>query len=277
MSDATRTAVILARGLGTRMQRESPDVSLSPEGRRAAEQGQKTLMPINGRPFFDYIADSLLRAGISRLCLAIAPDGDVMRETARRIARATGAEVECVVQEQPLGTADAALAAEQCVAGEPFILANGDDLYPDDALARLAALGGDECALAAFDAEALARDGNIAADRIRDFALISVGPAGELLDIVEKPDDPASYRQDGKLWLSMNLYRFTPRIFEFCRRIAPDPVRGELELPTAVRDMVRAGGPPFLALRCTGGIFDLTSRADIATAEEALQGRKLTF
>ena len=47
-------AVILARGLGTRMRRQEEGVELSDEQRAAADSGQKAMIRF-GRPFLDYV------------------------------------------------------------------------------------------------------------------------------------------------------------------------------------------------------------------------------
>ena len=91
-------------------------------------------MPLLGRPMLDYVADSLLCAGLRHVCLVIGPDADEMREAARRIEAASGARVVCAVQQEPRGTADAVLAAEEFAAGDAFVLTNGDNLYPTAAL-----------------------------------------------------------------------------------------------------------------------------------------------
>ena len=259
------------------MQKDAEGVELDAERAAMASRGLKALMPLNGRPFLDYIVDSLLRAGLGRLCFVIAPDGDVLRHHARRIARESGAVVECAVQEEPLGTANAVLAAEAFAAGEPFVMCNGDNLYPDVALEGLAAREDDDCWLAGFARTSLIRDGNIAAERVRHFAVVKAEQDGRLLHIVEKPERPEEFLMDGEVWVSMNLYRFTPAIFDACRAVAPDPVRGELELTSAVAQMVDSDPNCFKVLFCRGGILDLTSRADIPAAEARLRGRRLCF
>src|SRR5918993_592787 len=55
-------AVVLARGLGRRMQL-ADDVQLSEEQRRAADAGSKTLVPVAGRPFIDFVLNALADAG----------------------------------------------------------------------------------------------------------------------------------------------------------------------------------------------------------------------
>ncbi len=273
----TEKAVVLARGLGTRMQQGRDDVALDSEQAKLAERGHKALMLLGGRPFLDYVVDSLMRAGLRRICLVIAPDADAMRERARHVQVAAGVEVHCAVQQEPLGTADALLAAEDFVSGDAFVLANGDDLYPDRALAALAARDDGDCWVAAFSKDELVRRGNIATERIKDFAVITASEGGELLGIVEKPADPDRYMRDGRLWVNMNLYRFTPGIFESCRRVRPNPERGELELTAAVADMVEREPAGFRVMFCQGGVLDLTTRADVLAVEKALGVRRLCF
>lgn len=278
----TQKAVVLARGLGTRMQRETEGVALSEEHLRAARAGQKALMPLLGRPMLDYVVDSLLRAGLRHVCLVIAPEADAMRQAARRIQAAAagpaaGARIECAVQQDPRGTADAVLAAEDFAAGDAFVVCNGDNLYPWAALRQLACIEDGDCRAVAFERDALLRHSNIAPERIRAFAAMTVSEDGRLTGIIEKPPDPERYARDGHLWVNMNLYRFVPAIFDACRSIAPDPVRGELELTAAVAELVRLGRPAFRVVFSEEGVLDLTSRSDISGAERALADRRLSF
>ncbi len=273
----TERAVILARGLGTRMRRPQGGLELGPERERLAGRGLKMLMPVAGRPFVDYVADSLLRAGLGRLCFVIAPEAEPFREHLRRIARASGARIEWAVQQEPRGTGDAVLAAEDAVGEEPFVLANADNLYPDDALRGLAAVTGPACYVVAFEREALSAEGNIAPERARDFAVVTAAADGRLETIVEKPPDPEQHARGGRLWVNMNLYRFTPAVFDACRRLEPDPERGELELTAAVADLASSGAVEFRVLPCERGVVDLTSRADVPAAERILAERELRF
>ncbi len=196
----TERAVILAGGLGKRMRRPSHTM-LSGEAERLARRGLKALIPVGGRPFLDYLVGRMLAAGLHRLCLVVAPDGELLMDYARRTGELSGAELTWAVQAEPLGTADAVLAAEEFVGSEPFILANCDNLYPQDALRRLARTSDNSCCVVAFDREGLVRKGNFAAERVKTFATLLVTPDGQLEDIVEKPAEPERYVQDGRLWV----------------------------------------------------------------------------
>ncbi len=277
---ATQKAVILARGLGTRMRRQVEEGNpggLTADAQTLAGKGAKALIPLCGRPFLDYVLGGLFAAGLRRVCLVIAPDGDELRDYARQATESSGAQVGWAVQDEPRGTADAVLAAEQFAAGETFLMVNCDNLYPTRALDELAELAGGECGTVAFDADALGRDGNIAPERVRAFAVVVAAPDGRLLEIVEKPPWPEQYKRDGRLWVGMNLYRFTPGIFEACRRTEPHPERGEVELTSAVSLLARDPSMPFRVLFSDEAVLDLTSRADIPAVEALLEGRAPGF
>jgi len=270
-------AVILARGLATRMRRRDSGAAVAPQALRMASSGLKALIPIGGRPFLDYIVASLLAEGLRRICLVIAPDCDVLRDYAAGVSRRSGAEVCWTIQEEPLGTADAVLAAERFVGPDSFVVCNGDNLYPQAALRALSTGEERHCCLVAFERAALVSEGNIAEERAKEFAVAVADRNGNLLKIVEKPLAPEHYVRDGKLWLSMNLYRFTPRVFEACRAVQPHPERGELELTSAVQELVQAGDVPFRVAFCERGVLDLTRPGDIQAVEEILRGRDPGF
>jgi dTDP-glucose pyrophosphorylase len=222
-------AVVLARGLGTRMrQPEAPtpaadadadaaaDVAadadrasgaarLDADQAAAADRGLKAMMPVGagGRPFLDFILSALADAGYTRACLVIGPDAaaQTIRDHYTTTAPPHRLRLTFAVQPEPRGTADALLAAEAFAAGEDVLVINGDNYYPVDALRKLRLLetagtseGSDaeagHCAgTVLFEADALVRVSNIPADRLRAFALGVVSADGVLTDLIEKPDD----------------------------------------------------------------------------------------
>lgn len=261
-------ALVLARGLGTRMQRPDADAALTDAQRRAADAGLKPLMPIAGRPFLDYVLGSLADAGLRRVGLVVAPRHEAL---AAHYAAHPPSRVglDFVVQAEALGTAHAVLAAESWTEGHPFLVMNGDNLYPVRALADLASL--DEPGLPAFDADDLVRTSNISEERIRAFALIEVDADGYLSGIVEKPTSASvasAFRRN--TLVSMNLWRFDSRIFDACRDV-PRSARGEYELPEAVGLAVRRG-VRLRAIPAAGPVLDLSRRADAGEVERRLAG-----
>ena len=260
-------AVILARGLGTRMRREEPGAALSAEQAAAADAGVKAMMPI-GRPFLHHVLSALADAGITQVCLVVAPDADEIREHFTREARPTRFTIQFAVQDQPRGTADALLAAESFAGGERFLALNADNYYPVESYRALAALHG--AGVAGFDRHVLVRDGSIDAARIRRYALLRAASDGGLTHIVEKPDEATAAAMGAHALVSMNLWAFTPEIFEACRR-APPSSRGEQELPDAVRIAMSELAVPFRVVPIAAPVLDLASRNDVSSVALALR------
>ena len=52
-------AVILARGLGSRMRRAAENVALTAEQSRTADAGVKAMISLDGRPFLDFVISAL--------------------------------------------------------------------------------------------------------------------------------------------------------------------------------------------------------------------------
>ena len=180
-------AVILARGLGTRMRQATDGIdSRDPGQARAAEAGAKAMMPIGGvsRPFLDYSLSALADAGYTDVCLVVAPDHDAMAHHYTGDGRPRRLRVAFAVQEAPIGTANAVAAAEAWTGDDPFLVINGDNYYAVRTLASL--VGRPGAATALYSATTLLARSNIPADRIRAFAL-GVVEDGRLARIVEKP------------------------------------------------------------------------------------------
>jgi dTDP-glucose pyrophosphorylase len=264
----TDRAVVLARGLGTRMRRAERSSGLAPEQQQAADLGLKAMMPF-GRPFLDHVLSGLADAGCSRACLVIGPEHDAVRAYYSGAGRPSRIAIEFAIQEQPLGTADAVLAAESFAAGQSVIVVNADNLYPRSALAALRALP--RAGLVGFRRSTLIRNGNIPAERVLAFALIEVTPDGFLRRIVEKPEPAAAAGFGDDPEVSMNAWLLPPSIHSACRAIAPSP-RGELELQDAVQYSVDRLGERFRVIPVEEGVLDLSSRADIPAVAERLRG-----
>ena len=271
---AVNKAVILARGLGTRMRRPDPKAPRLDNGQaRMADAGIKAMIPV-GRPFLDYVISGLADAGYREVCLVVGPEHDALRDRYTRECIPARVAVEFAVQERPLGTADAVAAAEAFAGGDGFLVLNSDNYYPTDAIRDLRRLG--RPGLAAFERLSLIRESNISGLRIRQFALVSIGPDGMLERIVEKPDESEFPDTGAEVFVSMNCWVFGPSIFRACRSIKPSP-RGELELTDAVQYAMRHWGERFQVLQFRSGVLDLSNRSDIAAVTERLRGIRVAL
>jgi len=262
-------AVILARGLGTRMMRPDAGVTLSAEQTAAADEGAKAMMPIGtGRPFLHYVLSGLADAGVHDICMVVAPDATNFQRHFLRELTLQRLRIQFAIQNEARGTADAVSAAERFAGTDRFLVLNADNYYPIEAYRALAQ--NDGSALPGFDREALVRQGNIDPERIRKYALLRVSGDGFLEEIVEKPDDATFAAMGEHALVSMNLWGFTPKIFEACRQVKPS-ARGELELPDAVRILMRDLGERIRVFPFVAPVLDLGTRADVASVESALR------
>jgi glucose-1-phosphate thymidylyltransferase len=262
---AVRKAVVLAAGLGTRMRREDPAAALDPGQAAAASAGLKGMIPI-GRPFLDYVVSALAEAGIEEVGLVVGAAHEAIRRHYERIAPRR-VRMTFTLQPRPLGTADAVLAAERFVAGEEFLALNSDNYYPIPLCQAVVGLG--EPGLPVFERELLLARSNFPRERVARYAALAVGPDGYLERIVEKPGEAAASAAGGEVLLSMNFWRFSPAIFEACRRV-PVSARGEFELPQAVDFAIRELGLRFRAVRSEEGVLDLSTRGDVAAVAQRL-------
>lgn len=261
-------AVVLARGLGTRM-REGGDTApdLDPAQAEAADAGLKAMIPF-GRPFLDHVLHSLAEAGIRDVALVLGPEHEQIRAY-YRAADARRLAIGFVTQAQPLGTADAVACAEAWTGGQPFLVLNADNLYPVDVLARLTMAEGP--AAPGFDAESV----GLPLARLGAFALLERDAHGCLSAIVEKPGEAAVSAAGPGTYISMNVWRFDARIFEACRRV-PLSARGERELPQAV-GLAASQGVCIEVFPARGPVLDLSRRSDIAAAARRLEGAEVNL
>lgn len=257
-------AVILAAGLGTRMRKADASVSLTAEQSAAADSGIKALIPVP-QPMLDYALSALADAGITDVCIVVSPRSDAIRARYGRAGATARVRVHFAVQDKPLGSADALLAAEEFTHGEPFLVVNSDNYYPSTVLARLRAEPGP--AVVAYSRAGLVR-GGIPPERIRAYAVLEV-QGGELRRIIEKPDPAtfAAFAPESRV--SMNSWRFTSGIFRACRDVPPS-ARGELELPLAVQYAIDVLGMCFSVVESDAEVLDLSSRADIPGVTQRL-------
>jgi glucose-1-phosphate thymidylyltransferase len=257
---ATERAVVLARGLGSRMRADDPSAVLTESQRKAADAGLKAMMPIGTRPFLDYVLSALADAGVRQIGLVVAPDHEMIRRHYEEEALPSRSRLTFVVQREAKGTADAMLAAEEWCGHDPFLTVNSDNLYPVEVLRTLVEIH--EPALPAFRRGQLVRSGNIRDEQVKSFAIVEVDAEGYLTRIVEKPPPDVVARAGEAALLSMNCWRFDSRIFQPCRDV-PLSARGEYELPQAVMLAVERG-VRFRTIPSNGPVLDLSRRADAA-------------
>ena len=284
---APHKAVILARGLGSRMRKAASGVALTAEQSKAADAGVKAMISLDGRPFLDYVISALADAGFTEVCLVIGPEHDLIRDYYDGVAQRR-VRISYAVQAEPLGTANAVLAAEEFAGDDRVLVINSDNYYPTEALERIRRADPSRAtealallrevpgsALVGFTREGMLASSNIPADRIAAFALATADASGNLAELVEKPDEATVRRLGSEAVISMNCWLCTPAIFPAARAI-PKSARGEYEITDAVRHAI-AGGDPYHVVRAGFGVLDMSNRGDIASVVEALRAREVSL
>ncbi|MBI4017885.1 MAG: NTP transferase domain-containing protein [Candidatus Aenigmarchaeota archaeon] len=203
--------IVLAAGRGTRMLPLTADKP-------------KHMILVDGRPFVDYIIESLQKAGITEIAFVVSYRKDVLESYLSE----KYPDVVTIDQRGAKGTGHAVLAAQEFVGNEPFVALMGDNLYsPRD-----------------IKTVAYAKQNVVAGFEVDNPSLYGVlVVAGTRLDsIVEKPKDPPSRM------INTGLYKFTPEIFDELVRIKLSP-RGEYELTDAINALAAQGKCGFYKLK----------------------------
>lgn len=249
-----------------RMRADLGGASLDPGQATAAQTGVKAMIPM-GRPFLDYVLGSLADAGFTKICLVIGPEHSQIRDHYERNVALSRLTVEFAEQAQPLGTADAVLAAEAFADGDTFAVLNSDNYYGATVLSELSRLR--QPAVVGFARSGLIELGNVPPDRVTRFGALDVGADGFLRRILARPDE-SMVASGEEIYGSMNCWLFDSGIFRACREVALSP-RGELELPRAVQLAIDSHGLRMKVIRVRASVLDLSNRADIAGVQERLR------
>jgi len=281
------TLLVLAAGMGSRY------------------GGLKQIDPVgpNGETIIDYSIYDALRAGFGKLVFVIRKD---IEEPFRQVVGARFEKrvpVEYVFQEldalppgfvvpegrtKPWGTTHAILMAADAVR-EPFAVINADDFYGAEAYRALAGhlqSGAADYAMVGFTLR----------NTLSDFGSVSRGVCtvtsdGLLKDVVEMTTivrDGAHARNTdasgrvtsltGDEPVSMNMWGFTPRVFEQLRALFAEflarnatELRAECYIPSAVNELVSSAQARVRVLGSADSWFGVTYRDDQPRVAESIR------
>jgi NDP-sugar pyrophosphorylase family protein len=112
-----REAIILAGGLGTRLQHLVPDLP-------------KALAPINGRPFLEYMLEYLITQKVEHFIFAVSHKKEELKKYLS--INYPQLKISYAEEETPLGTGGAILNAIDLVKSNAFFVFNADTYFPID-------------------------------------------------------------------------------------------------------------------------------------------------
>jgi glucose-1-phosphate thymidylyltransferase len=211
--------LILSGGAGTRL-------------RPITHTSAKQLVPVANKPILFYGIEDMAAAGITDIGIIIGETGDEIRAAAGDGSR-WGVRITYIPQDEPLGLAHCVLIAREFLADDDFVMYLGDNMLQQgltEFVERFESTRGADPAAAKPAAQILLAH---VADP-RQFGVAEIDKAGDVVRLVEKPDDPPS---DLAL---VGVYLFDPHIHEAVAAIEPSD-RGELEITDAIQWLLDHG------------------------------------
>jgi glucose-1-phosphate thymidylyltransferase len=204
-------ALVLSGGSGTRLRPFSYSMP-------------KQLIPIANTPVLEHVLNNIRDLGVIEIGIIV---GDRAHEIDAAIGDGSrlGVRVTYIPQDAPRGLAHTVAIARDFLGDDDFVMYLGDNMLPEGV------------AGIAEEFRAQRPAAQVVVHRVPDpraFGVAELGPGGEVLRLVEKPEHP---RSDLAL---IGVYFFTAAIHEAVASIAPS-ARGELEITDAVQWLVSAG------------------------------------
>ena len=242
-----RAAVILAAGQGTRMRSPTP----------------KVLHRVGGRAMLDWVIDAAEALGCEKIVVVVGAGAD---EVSAHVTARLGAGA-LTVQDPPLGTGHAVLAAKAALAGfQGDVVINYAD-GPTLTAADIEPL---------FDLRAAGADVAVLGFEARDpapYGRLILGEGDRLMRIVEAREaSPAELAV--KACNSGVLAAPAALLFELLGKVRADNAKGEYYLTDVVGLANAAGKEVRVAFAPEEAFMGVNSQAELAVAEAAFQAKR---
>ncbi len=199
-----KTIVIPAAGRGSRM-------------KNLVKNKPKSLININGQPFLNYLLDRIVQAGFERILIIVGHNKEVFSDYSKTSGQKYPIELvdqTKIIKNGEYGTAVPLWVLENFLANEPFVNANGDNLFGIRDLKKAASI------------ETNAIFG-VKKEHPERYGVLEFDDQGLLTKIHEKSSNPVTNL------INSGLYTFQPEIFAAARKVKLSP-RGEYEITDAI-------------------------------------------
>jgi len=235
-------ALILAGGLGKRL-------------RPAYDDGPKSLAPVAGRPFLDYLMRWLRTSGFNSVVMCVGYRTEQIR---RRYldGRLWGLRISYSVEGAPLGTAGAIRNAEPFLQGDAFLVLNGDS-FTDVSLQDLIQFHLRTRGLATMALAPTPRDSR--------YGSVHLNDSGQIVGFFEKNSPNIVNDGLGRSWINGGVYVFQR---DLLRMIPPGE---QVSLETNI--FPQLVGQQFYGFPTTGYFIDIGVPADYRRAQVEFRKR----
>ena len=270
------TLVVLAAGMGSRF------------------GGLKQMAPVvdSGAVLLDFSVYDAVKSGFNKIVFVIKEEmyADFKKMVGDKIK---DVEVDYVFQEmdslpegrvKPWGTAHAVMCCKDKV-DTPFAVINADDYYGRNAYKEIHdhlanAEGMDFCMVGFELKNTLTDNGTVARGvcEIEDGYLKTITERTKIKDMKFTEDDGETWTElpeDTKV--SMNLFGFTPDMFDVCERMfkefvetTPNVLKDEFFIPLVIDRLIKEEGLKLKCYSCPDKWYGMTYREDLPSVKEAL-------
>ncbi|OYR41357.1 glucose-1-phosphate thymidylyltransferase [Halorubrum sp. Eb13] len=193
--------ILLSGGTGSRL-------------RPITHTGPKQLIPLANKPVLQYAIEDLKKAGVSEIGVVLGNKGQEEVQQFLGDGSQFGVEITYIFQGDPLGIAHAVGCARDFVGDDDFVIYLGDNVIRQPIKPLIDSFREGDYA------------GGVALQRVdnpEQFGVAELDDDGNVVHIVEKPDNPVSNV------VIIGIYVLTPVAFEAIEEISPSE-RGELEI-----------------------------------------------
>ena len=262
--------------------------------------GLKQLDPVgpSGETIIDYSVYDAIRAGFNKVVFIIRKDFEEDFRSKITNKYKDRIRVEFAFQDlndlpegflcpegrvKPWGTGHAILTASQMI-HEPFVAINGDDFYGRESFEIVADYYQDKNAtysMVAFQLDkTLSEFGGVTRGlcTVKNDLLDTVIETGELKRSESGVSSDRDIQLDGSEPVSMNVWGFTPDLFDHLRAMfvdflhkEGDEMKSEYLIPTVINNLIRSGEKDIHVLRTGSKWFGVTYKEDKPFVTEQVQ------
>ena len=242
-----------------------------------------------GETIIDYSVYDAIRAGFNKVVFIIRKDFEQEFTSQITDKYAGKIQVEFAFQDlhdlpdgftcpegrkKPWGTGHAILTAVDLI-HEPFVAINGDDFYgleSFEVVAKYYQSGRSTFSMVAFQLDkTLSEFGGVTRGlcTVKDGLLDTVIETGELRESDHGISSDREIELDGSEPVSMNVWGFTPDLFDYLQSMFVDflekegnEMKSEYLIPSVVNDLIRSGQKKVHVLRSSAAWFGVTYKKD---------------